>query len=717
MEPDFSGWATKSGLLCSDGRTIMPGAFKDQNNVKVPLVWQHGHSDAENVLGHAILEYREAEDGQTGIYAHGYFNDTKQAQHIKKSLEHGDISMMSIWANQLVERAKQVYHGTIREVSLVLSGANPGALIENITIRHDDGDEITLEDDVIIYTGLELMHADKTEDGDGEETIQDIYDSFTDKQKEVVHFMIGEAISDTKDELKQSNTETDAEADADAETDAEEPAVADSEADPEADAEADAEPEADPAVETVVEADPEAEATADADADPEVAAESGDEDVTHSDTNDSNNTPEGNTEMTNVFEQTGRTDDSNTLSHSQLNDILGLAKTTGSIRHALDQYSLQHGIENIDVMFPDAQAVSAQPDWVKRRTEWVDSFLSGTKKSPFSKIKSLSADITEDDARAKGYITGTLKREEYFSVAKRVTEPTTVYKKQKLDRDDMIDITEYNVVAWLKAEMRLMLDEEIARAALLGDGRDVASVDKINEGNIRPIVSDNELYTTVVNVNVDDANSSAEEVVDAIIMNRSKYKGTGRPNFYTTETQIAKFLMVKDTTGRRIYNTIQDVAAVLRVEAIIPVEVMEEYPDIVGVMVNPVDYTMGANKGGEVNMFDDFDIDYNQEKYLIETRLCGALTKPKSAMVVKMTAGTNVLVTPAAPTFDAVAGEITIVNTTGVVYHRADNDAVVNAVGSPYAVASGETLGIYAMPAAGYYFANSDVDDWQFTAD
>lgn len=708
MEADFSGWATKSGLLCSDGRTIMPGAFKDQDSVKVPLVWQHGHSEATNVLGHAILEYREAEDGSTGIYAYGFFNDTDQAQHIKKSVVHGDVNMMSIWANQLVERAKQVYHGTIREVSLVLSGANPGALIENVTIRHDEGDELTLEDEVIIYTGLELMHADETKDDD--ETIADIYNSLSDKQKEVVHFMIGEAISDTKDELKQSNTETDAEADAEAVPEGEEPV-----SDPEvpAEAEADADPEAD----APAEADPEAEAPADADADHEVSAESADEDVTHSDIEHSNTDPEGTTEMTNVFEQTGRTDDSSTLSHSQLNEILGLAKTSGSIRHALDQYSLQHGIENIDIMFPDAQAVSSQPDWVKRRTEWVDSFLSGTKKSPFSKIKSLSADITEDDARAKGYITGTLKREEYFSVAKRVTEPTTVYKKQKLDRDDMIDITEYNVVAWLKAEMRLMLDEEIARAALLGDGRDVASVDKINEGNIRPIVSDNELYVTTVNVNVDDANSSAEEVVDAVIQNRSKYKGTGRPNFYTTETQIAKFLMVKDTTGRRIYNTIQDVAAVLRVDAIIPVEVMEEYTDIVGVMVNPVDYTMGANKGGEVNMFDDFDIDYNQEKYLIETRLCGALTKPKSALVVKMTAGTNVLVTPASPTFDAVTGDLTIVDTAGVVYHNATTDAVMNAAGSPYAVASGETFGVYAMPAAGFYFSNSDVDDWQFTAD
>lgn len=705
MKPDFSGWATKVGLVCSDGRTIMPGAFKDQDKVQVPLVYQHDHNGPTNVLGHAILEYRENE----GIYAYGFFNDTEPAQHMKKSVEHGDINMLSIWANQLVERAKQVYHGTIREVSLVLSGANPGARIENVTLRHDDGEEFMLEDEVIITTGLSLIHAEDDDDS-GDETIQDIYDSFTDKQKEVVHFMIGEAISSTTDELKQSNTDADPEVDADAETGGE--------ADSEADADADADPEAGADADADADADPDAEATADADADPEVDAESGDEDVTHSNTADSNNNPEGNTEMTNVFEKTGAdaTTTSNVLSHGQLNEIVAMAKSMGSIRGALDAYSLQHGIDNIDVMFPDAQAVSSQPDWVKRRTEWVDSFLSATKKSPFSKIKSLSADITEADARAKGYITGTLKREEYFSVARRVTEPTTVYKKQKLERDDMIDITEYNVVAWLKAEMRLMLDEEIARASLLGDGRDVSSEDKINEQNIRPIATDNELYAVTVNVNVADALSSAEEVIDAVIKHRSKYKGTGNPNFYTTESQIAKFMLLKDTTGRRIYSNIGEVATVMRVAQIIPVEVMEEYPDIVGIIVNPVDYTHGSNKGGEVNMFDDFDIDYNQMKYLIETRLCGALTKPKSALVIRAVAGANVLVVPSTPVFDATDGELVIVNTVGVVYTRTDTDAVVNAAGSPYIVASGESLTIQATPEPGYYFATSD-DSWTFTAD
>lgn len=707
MKADFSGYATKVGLKCSDGRTIMQGAFKNQDKVQVPLVWQHGHTNPENVLGHAILEYRD-----DGVYAYGFFNDTDAAQHIKKSVEHGDINMLSIWANQLVEKSKSVYHGVIREVSLVLSGANPGAKIENVTLSHDDGDEYTLEDEVIIYTGLELKHADEDdEEIPAEKTIQEIYESFTDEQKEVVHYMLGEVLA-AEDELKQSNTDADADADAEPEVDADADAEADP--DPDADATADADPEAD----ADADADPDAEATADADADPEVDAESEDEDVTHTDTQDSTNTPEGKTEMThkNVFETSGgATTDANVLSHSQLNEIVASAKQLGSLTAAMDQYALAHGIENIEVMFPDAQAVSAQPDWVKRRTEWVDSFLSGTKKSPFSKIKSLSADITEADARAKGYITGTLKREEYFSVARRVTEPTTVYKKQKLERDDMIDITEYNVVAWLKAEMRLMLDEEIARAALLGDGRDVSSDDKINEQNIRPIVSDNELYVTTVNVNVTDANSSADEVIDAVIVNRAKYKGTGNPNFYTTETQIAKFLILKDGFGRRVYSSLSELATVLRVNAVIPVEVMEEYPDIVGVIVNPADYTMGSNKGGEVNMFDDFDIDYNQMKYLIETRLCGALTKPKSALVIRQTSDT--LVVPAAPLFDPEDGELTIVDTANVVYNRTDTGAVVNAAGSPYTVASGETLEITATPAAGYYVATSDDDDWQFTAD
>jgi hypothetical protein len=344
--------------------------------------------------------------------------------------------------------------------------------------------------------------------------------------------------------------------------------------------------------------------------------------------------------------------------------------------------------------------------------------MNATRKSPFSRVKTLIADITEEDARAKGYIKGNLKKEEFFSVSKRVTTPTTVYKKQKLDRDDIIDITDFDVVAWLKVEMRLMIDEEIARAALIGDGRDVASEDKINEQNIRPILTDHELYTVTVNVNVSDADSSAEEAVEAIIRHRSKYRGTGQPMFFTTETWIAEFLLIKDGFGRRMYQTLAELATVLRVREIVPVEVMEEVPNVIGIMVNPVDYTFGADKGGQLTMFDDFDIDYNANKYLIETRLSGALTKLKSALVLKAVAAAAALVTPLEPAFNAETGALTIPTVTGVVYRRLDTNAVVNAAGSPYTVASGASLQISAEPAsASYFFETSEDDLWTFTAE
>jgi hypothetical protein len=326
------------------------------------------------------------------------------------------------------------------------------------------------------------------------------------------------------------------------------------------------------------------------------------------------------------------------------------------------------------------------------------------------------ADITEDEARAKGYITGSMKKVEFFSVAKRVTTPTTIYKKQQLDRDDMIDITDFDVVAWLKGEMRLMLDEELARAILLGDGRDPSSDDKINDQCIRPIATDHELYTTKVTVNVDDASSSVQEIIDGIVLNRRYLRGTGLPTMYTTETYIAKFLLLKDTLGRRIYNNLAEVADELRVTEIVAVEPMEEETDLVAVLVNPVDYVVGATKGGEVSMFDDFDIDYNRQKYLIETRCSGALTKLKAAMVVEKTASTNVLVVPAMPTFNEATGVLTIVNQTGVVYKN--GATVVNAAGSPYAaIAAGASITIDATPDTGYYFGSSEGDSWTFTRD
>jgi HK97 family phage prohead protease len=662
MEPDFSGYATKAGLQCSDGRTIMPGAFKHQDKAKVPLVWQHGHSDPENVLGHAILENRD-----DGVYAYGYFNNSVKASHAKNLIEHGDITMLSIWANQLVERASKVLHGAIREVSLVLSGANPGALIENVTIRHSDGEDMTLEDEAIIYTGLELEHSEvmETEDVTHEdttledvadvthattedppnpdETIQDIYDSMTDKQKEVLHFMLGQA-------LESVNADT-------AQTD-------------------------------MMQQDNVSEET------------------------ETHENQKGTEEMKhNVFE---KKDETYSLTHSDIQGIIADATKGGSLRDAVESYALAHGIEDIDTLFPDAVALDKVPEFLKRRTEWVSKVLGNTRKSPFSRIKTLSADITVEEARAKGYIKGALKKEEFFGVAKRVTTPTTVYKKQKLDRDDVIDITDFDVVVWLKGEMRLMLDEEIARAILIGDGRDVAHEDKINEGNIRPIAKDHELYATTLYVNLGDASSSISELIDAIILNRASFKGSGLPTLFTTETIIAQFLLLKDTLGRRIYKTLDEIANELRVAEIVPVEVMEEDPDVVAIMVNMMDYIVGATAGGPITMFDDFDIDYNQYKYLIETRMCGALTKLKSAIVVKKTAGTAVLVSPNMPTFNEDTGVLSIVNQTGVVYKN--GDTVVNAAGSPYAaIPAGTSITIDATPAAGYYFATSDNDSWTFT--
>lgn len=680
MKADFSGYATKAGLKCSDGRTIMPDAFKHQDQMRVPLVWQHGHSDPENVLGHAILEAREG-----SVYTYAFFNNTAKAEHARQLVEHKDINMLSIYANQLIERAGNVLHGAIREVSLVLSGANPGAVIENVTIRHSDGDEVTLQDDVIIYTGLEIEHDDMDDDDTetNKENVQEVYDSLTDVQKEVVHSMLEEALAHAE------NTTVDTD---DAET-----------------------------VQDIYNSmnDKQKQVLHHMLGSALEAAEELKQDDINNNTNNTTdgNNQEGSTMKHNVFEDQGNTGGKTAvLSHDDMKDIVKSAQRTGSLKHAVEEYALAHGITDIETLFPDAKTISDVPEWIARRQEWVSGLIGAARKSPFSRIKTLSADLTFEAARAKGYIKGTLKKEEFFGVAARTTTPVTIYKKQALDRDDVIDITDFDVVAWLKAEMRLMLDEEIARAILLGDGRDVASDDKINEGNIRPIAKDHELYTTTITVNVDDANSSMTEVIDSVILNRFKFKGTGLPNFYTTEYWIARFLLLRDTNGVRMYKTLADLAAELRVANIVAVEAMLDEPDMIGIMVNPVDYVIGADKGGNVTMFDDFDIDYNKEKFLIETRISGALVKVKSAMVIRRTASTNVLVAPAMPTFVDATGVLTIVNQTGVVYKN--GATVVNAAGSPYAaIAPGASVTIVATPAAGYYFATSDNDSWTFTRD
>jgi Phage capsid family/Caudovirus prohead serine protease len=564
MEADFSGYATKAGLKCSDGRTIMPDAFKHQDKMKVPLVWQHGHTDPENVLGHAVLENRE-----DGVYTYGYFNDSEKAKHSHSLLAHGDISMLSIWANDLIERSGRVIHGAIREVSLVLSGANPGAVIENVTIRHSDGDVEALDDEVIIYTGLELEHADGDAPADdtadaGEETVQEIYDGMSDKEKTVVSYLVAQALQ------------------ADADVPAEEPAAHDN---------------------------------------------------LNEETNESDQ--EGNEMTRNVFEQgEGTTGDEPTLSHADVAGIVADATKTGSLKESVERHALAHGINQIDTLFPEAKALTAAPEFYGRRTEWVNSVLNGARKSPFSRVKTHWADLTYDDARAKGYITGSEKTEEFYATSRRETAPQTIYKKQKLDRDDILDITDFDVVTWMKGEMRLMLDEELARAVLLGDGRTVPDPDKILEDRIRPIAKDDPLF--VIQVLADMAAGDISDFVDAVVQYRALYRGTGTPTMYTSEALISQIMLLKDTLGRRIYTSVEQFAAELRVAAVVPVDVFDPAAGApLAIIVNMNDYVIGADSGGQVSLFDDFDIDFNQYKYLIETRVSGALVKLKSAIVVK----------------------------------------------------------------------------------
>ena len=695
MEADFSGWATKAGLKCSDGRTITPDAFKHQDKIQVPLVWQHDHKDPENVLGHVMLHHRDE-----GIYCEAFFNNSKRAQAAKEAVRHKDITQLSIWANDLIEKAKTVLHGKIREVSLVLAGANPGALIDSVLIRH--GDEVyESEDTAIIYTGLEfeavketdapetgvthseedakvldvldglndedkkelrdilktaLGHADEDDD---EKTFASIYESMNEDQKNLLHMLLADAVGEDDEEpepvIKQDDVNTPT---------------------PIIDGNATPEPKGTP---------------------------------------DMGNTK---TIRHNVFELKGEDGNtvSRTLTHDDMKAIHKLGEKTGSLKEAVNLWAednLVHGIQDIEILFPEATTIGNTPEMFTRRAEWVADLMGKVTKRPFARIRTFSADLTLPEARAKGYVKGTLKKEEFFRVTRRTTTPTTIYKKQKLDRDDIVDITDFDVVAWLKAEMRFMLDEEIARAILVGDGRAADDEDKIDEESIRPIASDHELYVTTVNVNIGDTNSSIDEAIEAVILNRQYLRGTGRPTFYTTETYIARFQLLKDNTGRRVYRNLDELVTELRVQSIVPVEVLDEYPEILGIMVNPVDYVVGADRGGQVAMFDDFDIDYNQYKYLIETRMSGALVKLKSALVLRAVAANSVLATPEEPGFDGT--DITIPTVAGVVYHRGDTDAVV-ANGSTITLADGESLTIYAEPAAGRHFENSVADGpWTFT--
>lgn len=671
-KPDFGGYATKAGLKCSDGRTIMPDAFKHMDGMKVPLIYQHTHGDPENVLGHALLEARD-----DGMYAYGFFNKSPKAVAAKESVLHEDIDSLSIFANQLKETAKRVTHGVIREVSLVLAGANPGAKIDFIAIQHGDGDITVSDEEAVIHTGLQLdldpdedqkddksdedeeddediSHADDG-DEDGDLTILDVYDAMTEEEQNVVHYLVDRAVqSATKDG-----------------------------------------------------------AAAHSDDQP------GEDDLVHK---------EGADDMSrNVFDQTDVKDGGNNtkkheLSHDALQGIFKDAEKRGSLKAAVEHYAvnnLEHGITDIDTLFPDAKMATGTIELEKRRTEWVSTVLNGTRHTPFSRIKTFTADLTQDEARAKGYIKGNYKIEEWFGVTKRTTGPTTIYKKQKLDRDDILDITDFDVVAFLKAEMRLMTEEEFARAVLIGDGRDVTDEDKVKDplgaadGNgLRSILNDHELFVTTLNVNVDDANSSYEEVVDAVMDGFEYYKGTGTPTFFTTIPHLNKFLKARDLQGRRYYANRQEVADALGVSKIVTVEPMKEIAGLIGIIVNLDDYNVGTDKGGELTMFEDFDIDYNQQKYLLETRASGALVRPKSAIVIKATEADDVLATPQKPAFNADTGVVTIPTVTGVVYKNGSGTTLT--AGDQTALAAGASTTIYAVPATGYFFADNQNDSWPF---
>lgn len=564
---DFSGWATRNDLLCSDGRTIRKDAFKHCDGKTVPLVWNHNHSDPDNVLGHALLENRNE-----GVYAYCSFNNTENAKNIKEAVRHGDVRSLSIFANQLKQAGSDVIHGAIREVSLVLAGANPGAFIDSV-MAHGDGVETGIilgyDENIMLYHSEDAADtSDKKEESakseEKEETIAEVFDTFSEKQKTVVYAMIAKAVED-----------------------------ADNEEDSKDD------------------------------------SEGGNDTMKH-----------------NVFEPEAK-EDTNVLSHDAMNVIIGDAKRYGSMKESFLQHAGTYGIDNVEYLFPDEKNVTNTPIFIQRDMGWVQKFMNSVHHTPFSRIKSLFADITEDDARAKGYIKGKLKKEEVFSLLKRTTIPTTVYKKQKMDRDDVVDITDFEVIAWLKTEMRMMLNEEIARAALVGDGRLSSSDDKINEANIRPIWTDEDLYTikarfTVGNTASDD--DKAKAFIRAAIKARKDYKGSGEPTLFTTEDNLINCLLLTDEVGRDLYETADKLAKKLRVKEIVTVPVMEGLEhdvdgkkySLMGLIANLNDYNIGADKGGSINMFDDFDIDYNQQKYLIETRCSGALIKPFSAIAVEM---------------------------------------------------------------------------------
>lgn len=573
MKPDFSGYATRNDLKCSDGRTIRRDAFKDNDGQRVPLVWQHMHDSADNVLGHADLENRA-----DGVYAYCFLNETPAGQNAKELVAHGDINAMSIYANKLVQKGSDVLHGAIREVSLVLSGANPGAMIDTVAIQHSDGFIEEQEDEAIITTGMTIEHGDETpaqndsgsnDDDEDNRTIGDIIGTMTDEQKDVLTYLVDQALGEESDDDQGS-------------------APADN--------------------------------------------------VAHSATKEAN-------VKHNVFDSTA-VDRGPKLEHSQIKAIFADAETYGTLSESVMAHAQTYGISNIELLFPDAKEMNNPPEFIQKEKPWVQAIVGGTKHTPFAKVRTTFADISGDDARARGYQKGKLKKEEVFKLLRRETTPQTIYKKQKLDRDDILDITDFDVVSWIKAEMQVKLKEELARAILFGDGRSVTSDDKIQEDHIRPILTDDAFYSIKHTLPKGTALGDGA-LIDIVAESMLDYEGSGSPTFFAHKKVIFDMLHQRDKMGRRLYNTREELANALEVGSIVDVDPMKGLTrtlgvsegggtaNVLGVIVNMSDYNVGTNKGGEVNFFDDFDIDYNQMKYLYETRLSGALVEPYSAVVIE----------------------------------------------------------------------------------
>lgn len=585
MKFDFSGWATKNDLTCSDGRTIKHNAFKENDGQRVPLVWQHGHNAVDNVLGHALLENRDE-----GVYAYCAFNDTPGAENAKELVKHGDVKALSIYANRLDQRGADVIHGNIVEVSMVLSGANPGALIDNVALEHSDGSWTESEDEAVIYSGLTLSHdsgetTEDTESMDEDEvydeddlTVADVLETLDEDQRLAVAALIEEISGDVdaEDEDYDEDEEFDEDYDEDYDEDAEH-------------------------------------------------GDSGGDTLMHS----------------NIFEGDARNHMGPHLSHADEEQIFAEARQPGmTLRTAVLAHAADYGIKNPELLFPDATNLDPEPQRIMRENSWVSKVLQGAKHSPFSRVKTQWSNLTTDDLRAKGYVKASRKKDVVYEVANRKTEPTTVYNKTKIDRDDVLDITTFNVVAWMQQNLRLALEEELARAVLIGDGREVSNPDKIKESNIRPIWKDDELFSHKVLV---DKDAKTEDVIDIVRRSRKFYKGSGMPVLFTTNAFVCDMLEIKDINKRYIYETKQAVANALNVSDVIEVEVMEgakrevggKTQNLLGIIVNMQDYTLGADKGGETSFFEQFDIDFNQQKYLLEARCSGSLTKYKSAIVIE----------------------------------------------------------------------------------